>query len=760
MLDIRFFFSLGGISRPSVVLGVSAALATALACGGRGGGDGDGNGNDGSAGAGGRNGMGGPTEPVPISPGQFTYTLDESPSDLPLWTTPVANKIRTNDRAPGSTKSGLTLSAARNEFEPVQLVIGPASGNVTVTIAPFPNLGSGQRVELAVASYDQGWAENLGSLASGATVTLDGAAGTPVWLTVFVPKGAPPGEHSTTLGIERGGATTNVPVSLYVFDFDLPDEIHFSSQLNLDISSLLGSGSVDDAKTMLFEHRFTPKSVTWPSGFNWNITWDSGSNPNRCTQFYDEPDEGPEFAIHQLSKRYILGENWNDIGFPNAMIFQFVDNSTPRPDTFCGEARGDHFGTNRYNAEWSAFLSGLDDYLVSNGMADKAYHYVQNEPQDADDDRLAAHLCRLSRAAAPNLRIAISEEPKARIAEDADGACGYDIWIAHAPAFEQGYANVRKRDFGEELWFYSLDQDADPYFNPTVIDTQGMHQRIIPWAAWSHRITGWAFYDMNRFFSGTAPGVRAELFREGFEDYEYLWLANGGAHPAVDVEAFVDPTTKSVAASMTSWTRDADALMAVRHELGLFIEGTRDTLPTLSSDTGARERGSYYINFQDPNGMPSADPLIVDGNEYLKVGWEAWADDAGLGWFGENVGSNIVMFGYESSDGFDELERSYVYDDFGRKNLFEFALESGRYRVTIGAGNPRRGYAGDPHNVTVEGVPLIVEHVTTDSDPTVAETAEVDLTDGKLSIEMGGRSTTTGEFAFTFLAFARIEPVN
>ena len=29
----------------------------------------------------------------------------------------------------------------------------------------------------------------------------------------------------------------------------------------------------------------------------------------------------------------------------------FVDNSTPRPQTLCGIDRGDHYGTDAYNAE-------------------------------------------------------------------------------------------------------------------------------------------------------------------------------------------------------------------------------------------------------------------------------------------------------------------------------------------------------------------------------------------------------------------------
>ncbi len=575
-----------------------------------------------------------------------------------------------------------------------------------------------------------------------------------------MPEGAPKGEHVTTLTVTpAGGSAVAIPVTLTVFDFSLPKEIGFATQLNVNVQSLRNGGSVDVAKDLLYEHRMTPKSVTWPSGFNWGITWDNGQ-PGACTTFFDEPSESPEYSIKFLSKKYILGEGWNGVGFPNAMIFQFVDNSTPRPDTFCGIPRGDDFGSAAYNAEWSDFLSALNAYLVQNGLDQKAYYYVQNEPQDAADDKLAAHLCRLTKQAAPNLRIAISEQPKPSIAEDPDGACGYDIWIAYIRDYEQNYAWQRQKDHGETVWFYSLDQDPDPYFNPTRVDRQGIHERIIPWAAWSHRIRGWAYYDANRFFDNGRPTIRAELLREGFEDYEYLLLANGG-QPQVEATEIADPTVKSVAASMTSFTKDVDALMALRHELGRYIEGSRATLPVLSVSDSVRPRGAYYVNFQDPSGAPSADPLVVNGKTTMKVGWQPYDEKLGLGWSGQNIADpGIALFGYDDVAGYDEAQKSYIYDDYGRDNLFEFAIEPGKYLVTIGVGRPAKGYPGDPHNVSVEGEKLIDDAVTTDAAPTIEKSTTVDLTDGSISVVVGGKSASTSNWAYTFLAYMWVEPVN
>jgi hypothetical protein len=693
-----------------------------------------------------------PTAPVPGA-ADLEYTLDESTAAVTLFTAPVTRKPTTSDVAPAARGSGLHLYAARNEFEPALLELAAGHQVVAATMGTFPNLGAGQRVSLEQVGFESGWGETLTPV--GADLPSGFVA---LWLTVFVPKDAPKGEHQASLTLSlAGGGQVVVPVVLTVFDFALPDQIHFASQMNVSVGALVPTGgTARDAHTLLFEHRFAPDSSTWPSGFAPSITWDNASG--RCTSFWDEPTEGTEYSIGALARRYILGEGWNGVGYPNAEVLHFVDNATPRPATFCGVSRGTQQGADEYNAAWSKYLSALDGYLQGHGMANKAYYYVQNEPQNETDYALAAHLCRLSKAAAPHLRLAISEEPKPEIAERSDGACGYDVWIAHVRAYQQDYAWKRQREHGEAVWLYSLDHDPDPYFNPTRVDRSGLHARIIPWVAWRIRASGFAYYDVDRFFPSGRPGVRAELLREGFEDYEYLWLANGNKSPAPGATEAVDPAVASVASGLSSFTKDPFALTKLRIELGRYIEGSRTTMPVVEA-TSDRPRGAHYLNFQDPKGKPTADPLIVNDHTYQKIGWGAYDASKGYGWSGENIeNASIALYGYDQA-GASELERSYLYDDYGRDNLFEYALAPGRYRVTVGAGRPDRAYPNDPHTVVIEGTRLIDDEPTTDAARTFRRSADLEITDGSLSLVAGGRSARTGDYAYTFLQFLDIEPI-
>jgi len=131
------------------------------------------------------------------------------------------------------------------------------------------------------------------------------------------------------------------------------------------------------------------------------------------------------------------------------------------------------------------------------------------------------------------------------------------------------------------------------------------------------------------------------------------------------------------------------------------------------------------------------------------------------GWYGEHIDDpGIALYGFDDAGSYDDVQKSYVYDDYGRDNLFEFALESGRYEVTVGAGRPARGYPGDPHNLSIEGTVVIDDEVTTDAAPTIERTITVDLTDGKLAVVAGGRSESTGDYSYTFLAYLHIVPLN
>eukprot|EP01059_Diplonema_ambulator_P002025 TRINITY_DN11662_c0_g2_i3.p1 TRINITY_DN11662_c0_g2~~TRINITY_DN11662_c0_g2_i3.p1 ORF type:complete len:651 (+),score=211.55 TRINITY_DN11662_c0_g2_i3:34-1953(+) len=601
-----------------------------------------------------------------LSFGDYSYKLSGSPSGFQVWTTAPSHKITVDHDLPTVSKGSLFMSAARHEFEPLQVVIqGSTAGNCAVEL-DFPGV---EKVTLHKGGFVDSLLDTLtplpglntaGTVTSG-TLAIDGSnAQTVLWITVYVPwsttlVGDLKGQGKLRLTPPGSGTPFEIPIDLYVFNFQLPADLHYVNHMTLSLTGDVDSDE-DIAKQILFDHRMTPKGgATWPSGFNYQITWDTSANPDKCSKFYDEPNEAPKYSLHSLAPKYVKGEGWNCAGFPVHMAVQFVDNNTPRPSPFCGQNVGSNpNGTAAYNTAWGNYIGALGKYVKDNGYGDKVFYYTMNEPQDQTDYETAVSLCKLSRSVAPDLMICVSEEPKPEIAD----YCAYDIWAAALREYNQQYAWKRQEQGipGERVWLYSLPQDPDPYPNPSQTDRQGMHARIWGFLSWSVRTQGYWYYDAGTWFNNKNPTVRLELFREAWEDYEYLWLMNGKAQPKPCTMTAADVPAFSVAKGLTDWTTNDDALMVLRHQMGLYLEGSIASPPSLVLPPSP-PAAPVYINFQ---GATPSSTVTVDGNTYVAMGWDAYDSGTGIGWQGQYIGTSIVTSGYNDVGGLDDRWYSFL----------------------------------------------------------------------------------------------------
>ncbi len=724
--------------------------------------------------------------------GDMTFALP-SPPGATVWTATTMDKVLREATPPSAVGEAIQIFAAKNELEAFQVAINVAAGGTaTLTLSPFEGPSAIPRVEIARVEYvtiaapsdasgipSSRIPDPLVPTAFGASEDVPIAQNQPFWITVAVPPDAGAGDYTATLTITTAGGAADIPVRLHVFDFALPATIGFDGNWNASMQDLGGGESlekVEEIKNFFFDHRLVPSSVAWPAGLNYGggIEYDCASGT------FLEEDNAYDFS--QLGPKYIDGEGWNGSGFPSFEIMQFVDNSTPRPQEFCGVDRGpDHFGTAAYNAEWSNLMSAIESYLEARDWQDKGYYYVQNEPQNEADYEVAAFLADLVKTAAPSLRIAVSEEPKPEIVNNAaaNGA-SYDLWWANLSAFEPEYAAARQAA-GEDVWWYFLYGDLPPHMNPITIDHAGIESRIAHWAAWKYRIKGFAYYSVTGWgadpYSDPKPqgtnqngdgfllyppengkivsSIRWELLREGVEDFEYLRIAAGGSVPSVPGgDIGCDLSAESAVSSTTSFTHDASALQHLRNELGAYLGGERDGCPELDSTApGAHPRATYALNFQDPAGEPSASPLSVDGQEWLKIGWQAYDTDAGYGWAGPYIGDpTIMLYGYEAGAPVDELQRSIIYNDYGRTDTFNWDIENGQYEVFVSIGWYGRDYA--MQRVVVEGQVLFDDAATTAAAPYLVSSVIVDVNDGNVTMEIGQTDQ------YTMLNWMRIEPVD
>jgi hypothetical protein len=240
---------------------------------------------------------------ISFNRGDYTYKVQESTGGSSLWTTPVSHRVLTGDTVPTAVKSGISLSAAKNEYEPFQIVLSSSSGSTATVTAP--QFGIGETVTLQYAKFTACAGRCTGSItnrlsapfASGATMPIS-SGNNVLWVTVRVPQNpTATGTASSSMTITIGSDVMTVPVSLYVFNFLVPVVPTFLTGMNLGVSSLATGQSVAQAKAFLFDLRMTPTSVGWPGGLNYPISWDNSnsqctSNPTcsamRCQSFIDE----------------------------------------------------------------------------------------------------------------------------------------------------------------------------------------------------------------------------------------------------------------------------------------------------------------------------------------------------------------------------------------------------------------------------------------------------------------------------------------
>ena len=86
--------------------------------------------------------------------GTMTYALPSPPGAV-LWTTTTMDKVLREAAPPTNTGTGIAISAAKNEFEPFQLVIrADAAATATLALSAFSGPSSAiTRVEIRRVDY-------------------------------------------------------------------------------------------------------------------------------------------------------------------------------------------------------------------------------------------------------------------------------------------------------------------------------------------------------------------------------------------------------------------------------------------------------------------------------------------------------------------------------------------------------------------------------------------------------------------------------
>jgi hypothetical protein len=170
-------------------------------------------------------------------------------SHLSVWWAEGAYKVMKQDPVPRTKSAAVRLDCARNEYEPFILVLRPKEQLEGVQIEAGPLVGPRGRVILPdnISIYHVGYVnivvptDSAGSAGAwpdplppyDGAFSAEQAENHPLWITVFVPAEAEPGEYQGSFRVSFGSWKAEIPVVLRVWSFALPEETHIRSSFGI-----------------------------------------------------------------------------------------------------------------------------------------------------------------------------------------------------------------------------------------------------------------------------------------------------------------------------------------------------------------------------------------------------------------------------------------------------------------------------------------------------------------------------------------------
>jgi len=554
-----------------------------------------------------------------------------------VWWCEGTYKVGRSRALPAATNSAAQAAAARNDHEPLQVVLRPevTLSNATASISSFLAVAtnnlftiSSTNVEITLVDYVPVITPTDYTCVAGdhpdpllpwtSGVNLPAGSNQPVWVTIRVPKDAPAGDYTATLTVQHDAGSIAVPVNLHVWNFTLPDTSHTRASLNV---------GVDD-----YWHAMTNSSLRVPT----YELYLKNLREHRVSPF--KPHNYTGFSYTQVNGTNGISYNFNFAGFDSAMenYYEAYGFNGWRLD---GEAvpnslNGNPRFTAGYRTLYKRFMEPLMAHLRERGWLRAAYSYWIDEPNDTLIQTTVIPGMTAIAEAAPGLTRLETREPKPELYGYVDTWAPYTPWMVMASIPE-------RRAYGENFLWYVSGGPGAPYAMH-LLDHPAINVRMRFWMGEKYGIDGEMFWQaawwigtvhapnnpwtntMTRLFDGSAHGngngvflypptktpptsplvaapinsLRWEIFREGIEDREYFWLLNqcllrrepvlGVNHPAVIQAKAAREAALGIALSRTYYESDPQKLYAARQAVAEAIETLDDGAPFIVRDPVSR----------------------------------------------------------------------------------------------------------------------------------------------------------------------------
>ena len=513
-----------------------------------------------------------------------------------IWECTPNVKIMRDTKLPANKIKSVSIYAAKNEYEPFQLVITPNKALKNVKVAARTLVGpNGAKIEawnvdVRNVEYLDVKEPTLPELSAGmypdplppfTPFAAQKDINNPVWITVYVAPKTKAGDYKGVVEVSADGIKKiSVPVKLHVWNFELPSVSKLRTSYGCDYD---GPIRFQGAKTTAEKRKLVDL-------YNLDF-WRHRVAPIRPYEFYDvktslqNGDIKLDFSDFDIAvKKYFSLFNSFSFPYQNQNVKGVSDEDSQR-----------------LNVE---YLRGVAEHLVDKGQIEKSYLYVYDEPSVSQYNEIKNFAETVGMADA-RIKFLLTE----KIVPDLIGSV--NIWAPILNNYDQKDAFARQKA-GDEVWWYVCCNPHQPYPN-NFIEYPSISPRILHWITWNNKVDGILYYQAtwwrgvnpyedtmsysedhqskwgngdgrlvyppvrkpsDKFVAkGPVPSIRWEMIREGMEDYDYFYIlqsklnkykAAGKSGAALDkAEAALD-AVKECAQSPTDYTLDPAKLQAAR----------------------------------------------------------------------------------------------------------------------------------------------------------------------------------------------------
>ena len=459
----------------------------------------------------------------------------KSINELTVWQEDPIVKVFQDD-LPSYDANEISISTARNEVEPLQLVMRSPKDYKQVEISVTPPIDSKgnklDQIEIGVIGYvpvnypssyyndrvTPYWRQKIisGRIGSDGWVGMwpdpilpyshfDISANVtqPIWIEIKTPKNAAPGDYNGNVQLTHNGEVLKkIPFKVHVWDFELTDESHMVSIYDARIKNYDFYG-YDKSETerkkeiwkMLADHRLCPDVIT-PTP-EWKI------ENGQIVFDFTEYDKSADYYFNQLKLPkvyspwyfYLFGwanlpqEKFGEKPYPGEFPYTGVDRSQIRPE---------------YKKVYQSALRTYWNHMKEKGWSDKVIFYVSDEPHiDAEITVQMQTLCKMIHEVDPKIKIYVSSwwyRPEYNGYVDVWGVSNHGGgWGRPVPESDL----IKIKQVGDVLWFTTDGKMCTdtPFFG---------FERLLPYYCYKYGAEAYEFWGSNWYT---------------FNPYEYGWHA-------------------------------------------------------------------------------------------------------------------------------------------------------------------------------------------------------------------------------------------